>query len=137
MPAAFHRTRSARTTHLRICPIRATPPNDPATNLYLTSPAVQNFGTTVVAALTPIGAAFMSIVNAVGSFISSLGQIKLPWFLTPGSPTPMETGLTGVLGTIQAINRVGMPNFSAAGGIPGSAFPGGPVAQGMRRSTTP
>jgi hypothetical protein len=42
-----------------------------------------------------------------------LSKIKLPPDLTPGSPTPFETGIRGIINAMDELNRMQMPQFSA------------------------
>jgi hypothetical protein len=42
-------------------------------------------------------------------------NIQLPWWLTPGSPTPLEMGLKGITGAMVDLRRIGAPVFSGMG----------------------
>jgi hypothetical protein len=76
--------------------------------------------------------AFNRISDGVQRFIDKLRQmrdwinsIRLPWWLTPGSPTPLELGLVGVRNALQDVNRVGLPIIESNLSVPGissSAF---------------
>ncbi len=60
------------------------------------------FVTLIKAAGAGIAAVFGPIASAFGGFGSMLSSIKgaLPWWLTPGSPTPLENALRGVASAI-------------------------------------
>jgi hypothetical protein len=52
-----------------------------------------------------------------------LNSLTLPDWMTPGSPTPWEIGLWGVLDAMQDINRFGLPEMNAAlQAMPAPAF---------------
>jgi len=65
------------------------------------------------------------VVDAFRNFRDSLAGFSLPWWLTPGSPTPLETGLTGIANAlldVQGLSRSGisfgrMSLAGAGGGI--------------------
>lgn len=50
----------------------------------------------IKAAFSGIVSAIGGVISAVGDLISSLSNIHVPDILTPGSPTPFETGLRGI-----------------------------------------
>ena len=66
--------------------------------------------------LLPIAAAFGAI-NEVMKFLTphfnnladALRKIELPWFLTPGSPTPFELALQGILDVVRLLVSAGNP----------------------------
>lgn len=62
--------------------------------------------------LKSIGDFFGNIIEGIGGFIKKLGKIKLPSFLTPGSPSPFETSLANTLGLLKQISGVNPPVFS-------------------------
>jgi hypothetical protein len=63
--------------------------------------------------------------DKVRDFRDSL-DFELPWWLTPGSPTPLELGLRGIA---DAANKVHLDNMQVTGGMPlaGAAAGGGTV----------
>lgn len=68
----------------------------------------------------PLLAAFgglADIIAEVAGWISSLTDklrnIKLPDWMTPGSPTPWELGLRGVADAMQELNEVSLPTMQA------------------------
>lgn len=57
------------------------------------------------------------LVEKFDRFKSTLSGFELPWWLTPGSPTPLETGLAGIgkaLAEVQGLSAGGL--FLGAGG---------------------
>jgi hypothetical protein len=55
-----------------------------------------------------------------------LASLAIPWWLTPGSPTPLENGLRGVHSAMSDLNKNALPQFAAGlnvggGGSPASA----------------
>jgi hypothetical protein len=62
------------------------------------------------------------LVNWLQTLASKINSIKLPAWLTPGSPTPFELGLLGINAALKKVNATGLPGFSgnmAFGGIGG------------------
>jgi len=55
-------------------------------------------------AFDSISNAISGVVNWVNSLISKLTSIKLPDWLTPGSPTPFELGLRGIASALKEVN---------------------------------
>jgi len=55
-------------------------------------------------AFDSISNAISGVVNWVNSLISKLTSIKLPKWLTPGSPTPFELGLRGIASALKEVN---------------------------------
>ena len=95
-----------------------------AATVYLVYLAFKNnFGgitTTVQQLWFIIKWAFGNIVNSIKSLISRLGDlakkfltIKLPDFLTPGSPTPFEMGLRGISSAANTLANKGLPSLEA------------------------
>lgn len=78
-------------------------------------------------ALDAIGGAFSGITDKIGGaiqavkdFISAAAKIVVPDLVTPGSPSPLETGMYGVASAFQAASAASasfpaMPNMAAAG----------------------
>lgn len=81
-------------------------------------PVVNKLASWLSSKLTP---AFNAIGNAIGNVIgwlsnlaSSISNVHLPSWLTPGSPTPFEIGLLGIADALKTVNRIGFaPDFSA------------------------
>lgn len=51
------------------------------------------------------------LVTTFTGWTTAVQNFKLPAVLTPGSPTPMELGLRGILGAMTELNGAGLPNF--------------------------
>jgi hypothetical protein len=52
-----------------------------------------------------------------------LASIKLPDWLTPGSPTPFELGLVGIGNALAALNNTSLPQFKANLSFEGAGLP--------------
>lgn len=95
-------------------------------------PALERFANTV---LPPIQGAFEGISDAISGVVDWLGDLadrirnlELPDWLTPGSPTPFETGLRGIADAMGELTRVNLPQFGQglqAGGLGAPAGAGG------------
>ena len=70
-------------------------------------------------------AGLQSIIDKVMELINALADIVLPDELTPGSPTPFETGLRGIGKAMQALSRQDVPALNAAMAPRGIAEGGG------------
>jgi hypothetical protein len=64
------------------------------------------------------------LIRKVHDFRNSL-QFNLPWWLTPGSPTPMELGIQGITKAMGDLNAMAGPQFALAGAGMGSRVGGG------------
>ena len=60
-----------------------------------------------------VGEAATGAIDQVNSFANSLGNIKLPSFLEPGSPTPFEMGLRGIATVLAEVIPAALQSFSA------------------------
>lgn len=72
-----------------------------------------------------ISAEIQTVIGLITNFNETLGSLSLPDWLTPGSPTPLETGLLGiseamnkVSGTSQNLNA-NLPGGNGASGVDG------------------
>jgi len=55
----------------------------------------------------------LDLINrALAYFKSLLEKIKLPAWLTPGSPTPLEMGIRGIIDAMSGLNRMALPGLS-------------------------
>jgi hypothetical protein len=54
------------------------------------------------------------VIDRISEFTEVLKKVKLPDWLTPGSPTPFEMGLRGISDELQKIGRMRMPAFESA-----------------------
>lgn len=77
--------------------------------------------------------AFDWVVERLQMFAEWLGKIKLPAWLTPGSPTPFELGIRGITKALEEVNRKALPEFTFnVTGIPDLQFAGvGASAQSL------
>ena len=84
----------------------------------LAASIVEAFEGRVSAAWNGVIGAITGAVNAakgvIQSFVDAIASVKLPWWLTPGSPTPLETGLWGITDALQAVTN-SLP--SSVGGV--------------------
>lgn len=53
-----------------------------------------------------------SFKNAVYGVIAAIAQLSIPWWLTPGSPTPLEMGLRGIGSAMSDLNKNALPQFA-------------------------
>lgn len=70
------------------------------------------------AVLDKLPGIFQSIRDAIGWVIDKIGEaaaalsnFQLPWWLTPGSPTPFELGLRGVADALAQVRALTLPAF--------------------------
>lgn len=86
--------------------------------------------------LEPVGEAFRTIGDAIKdvidwfrNLIDKIGELKLPDWLTPGSPTPLELGLRGIGKAMRQLSTMQVPQLSmelaAATAAPGMSRPSG------------
>lgn len=66
-----------------------------------------------------VGGAISGVISWLGRLAAKLGSIQLPGWLTPGSPTPFEVGLWGIVDALKAVSATNVPLFGAR---PGLAF---------------
>lgn len=66
-------------------------------------------------AFSGIGSAISDVIGWVNRMAERLNSISLPDWLTPGSPTPFETGLLGIRDAMKKVNDVGLPSLSVSG----------------------
>jgi hypothetical protein len=64
-------------------------------------------------AFASVGKAIQGVMNWVLKLQEKLLGIKLPAWLTPGSPTPFEMGLWGINDALKSISRTSLPAFHA------------------------
>ncbi len=64
-------------------------------------------------AFAGISDAIQKVIGWINDLIEALKNIKLPDWLTPGSPTPFEMGLRGIASAMGDLNRMQLPAFSA------------------------
>jgi hypothetical protein len=95
-------------------------------------------------ALAGLKDAFDAVKKAVGwlidkikDFIDALKGIELPDWLTPGSPTPFEMGLRGIIEQMGKLERItaSMPIFNMGNITPAVALAGAENSGGMGASS--
>lgn len=64
-------------------------------------------------ALEGIGGAVQRVIGWIGTLTDKIRNIKLPDWLTPGSPTPFELGLRGIADAVAMLARVELPVLQA------------------------
>lgn len=60
-----------------------------------------------------IKAAIGWVIVKIELLTDALGNVKLPTWLTPGSPTPFEMGLRGIAAAMDELTSTAMPGFAA------------------------
>jgi TP901 family phage tail tape measure protein len=81
---------------------------------YLTSTFGPMLGTTA-GGFDSITTALQSATSFFTGFAESIRNFELPWFLTPGSPTPLELGLTGIAGILNGPLKGAFNTFGQIG----------------------
>jgi hypothetical protein len=74
---------------------------------------VQEKVNAVISAFQGIVGAIQGVIGWIGDMKAALMSIKLPDWLTPGSPTPFELGLLGIEDAMKAISKQALPQLSA------------------------
>ena len=81
-------------------------------------PILQSVATWIGEKLKPaflgISTAIKWVTDKLREFIQKLKEIKLPDWLTPGSPTPFEIGLVGISRALSQISTTALPEFNAS-----------------------
>lgn len=67
-----------------------------------------------------IGSAIGAVIDWVQKLIDKFKNIKLPGWLTPGSPTPFEMGLRGIGKAMKDVNNKALPEFTSQLNVKGS-----------------
>lgn len=101
-------------------------------------PVAQTFGDFLGGAFLKAFEGIRDVVQDVTGWLSDMAAkirgIKLPDWLTPGSPTPFEIGLRGIADALQDVNKLLLPTLSvaayASSGNPAGYMGGGAVAEG-------
>ena len=93
------------------------------------SPAIEGLANfmsgALVEAFEGISSAISDVIGYIEDMTEALKNIKLPTWLTPGSPTPWEIGLVGINSEMEKLADSNLPNLSAkleidpAGSAPG------------------
>lgn len=86
-------------------------------------PVVIALGNWLVDHLQPafegISNAIQGVINFIHSLTTAIDNIKLPKWLTPGSPTPFEIGLLGIQSALHQVASSGLAEFTAGLNITG------------------
>ena len=84
-------------------------------------------------AFKKIGEAVGKVIQFFKDLVAGIKNIKLPDWLTPGSPTPFEIGLRGIADALQDVNGItssafnGLPERSIIGAAPGGSVSNQPM----------
>lgn len=81
----------------------------------------------VAPALRNIGDAISGVIDWISRMGDMLHGLSLPDWLTPGSPTPWETGLWGIHSALKKVGGMSLPTLSNSLGdmpVPGLGVPG-------------
>jgi hypothetical protein len=64
-------------------------------------------------AISSVQGFFQTLKDKIHDFANALGGLALPDWLTPGSPTPLETGLKGIHSAMSRLNSQSLPTLQA------------------------
>lgn len=96
------------------------------------------FGDVIVQAFKDLTRQFMDATKWLNDMATKLNNMKLPGWMTPGSPTPWEIGLWGVQDALQAVSGIGLPSLSAnMGAMAAPALATGSVMNNLSTSGAP
>jgi len=80
-------------------------------------PVVIALGNWLVDHLQPafegISDAIQGVISFIHNLTTAINNIKLPKWLTPGSPTPFEIGLLGIQAALHQVANSGLAEFTA------------------------
>jgi hypothetical protein len=89
-------------------------------------PVVIALGNWLVDHLQPafegISDAIQGVISFIHNLTTAINNIKLPKWLTPGSPTPFEIGLLGIQAALHQVANSGLAEFTAALNITGPSM---------------
>lgn len=68
----------------------------------------------IVGGFEAVGKAISWVMGKIDSLIANLKNIHLPWWATPGSPTPFEIGVWGMGKAIKDLATVQLPKLTAS-----------------------
>lgn len=77
----------------------------------------------VKGAIDSVISSFKWLIDWIGKVASGLANLKLPDWLTPGSPTPLELGLIGINKAMKQLASTTFPAFGAEIGFSGGMAP--------------
>jgi hypothetical protein len=75
---------------------------------------VKQLGTIFTYVFSAIGRAIDWVVNKVNGFAQKIASLRLPAWLTPGSPTPFELGLLGIASAMTSVQRSTQAMFAGS-----------------------
>lgn len=71
-----------------------------------------------------ISGAIQTVIGWINDFIDKIASVELPWWLTPGSPTPFEIGLVGIAGAMRNVSfETGRLGSNFAHSLPATTVP--------------
>ena len=70
-----------------------------------------NILTPVKDAFKAVGDAISGVITWFGNLATAIGNIRLPDWLTPGSPTPFEMGIRGISDAVRGLAEVRLPKL--------------------------
>lgn len=80
-------------------------------------PVIEDMGNNILPVLERafdgISRAVQSVIGFIRDLIDRLRNIELPDWLTPGSPTPFETGLWGISKALRHLRNTEIPDFTS------------------------
>lgn len=83
-------------------------------------------GGALVGAFRSLSSTLQGLTTWLNTVASRLNSMKLPAWMTPGSPTPWEIGLLGVNDALKKVSGIGLPTLSAnMGAMSAPAIAGG------------
>lgn len=82
------------------------------------------------AAIDGISAAIKTLTGWLNTMADKLKNIKLPAWMTPGSPTPWEIGLIGVDEALRSLSKAALPSLSSSLGMMPAPVAAGGVSVG-------
>lgn len=83
------------------------------------------FAGNFVKSLQAVSSAIQTVTGWITKLTTMLAGLKLPAWLTPGSPTPFEMGLLGIADAMRQVERTGLPAFSMSGSMSDAMAGGG------------
>jgi TP901 family phage tail tape measure protein len=74
----------------------------------------QWIGGSVVGAFKGLTSTLQTVTTWLNTIATKLNAMKLPDWMTPGSPTPWEIGLLGVNDALRQVSNIGLPRLNAS-----------------------
>lgn len=92
-------------------------------------------GDKVANAFSTLSTNIKKVTAWLGTLTDKLNNIKLPKWMTPGSPTPWEMGLRGVSQVMRELANASLPTFQAALSLQTQPVAAGGIASGAGGNT--